>query len=133
MLYILKPLSGIAGAIIFCVNSLAMSFIIFPLALIDIPIGMYESSPAVGPIINPVALVERIVLPNLFSFAISHAISKLSDIPNSITHIDRSLWYKMCFIILVKIKWSQSTSNFFGSVIIEILGLQVVVIIGVEN
>ena len=133
MLYILKPLSSIAGTIIFCVNSLAMSLIIFPLALVDIPIGMDESSPTVGPIIDPVALVERIVLPNLLSLAISHAVSKLPDIPNSITHIDGSLWDKMCFVILVKIKWSQSTCNFLGSVIIEILGLQVVVVVGVEN
>jgi len=91
MLNILQPLTGITGPVVFGIDSLPMSFIILPLPLVDISIGMDKSASSVGPVINPVTLIERVVLPDLLALAIPHAVPELPDVPDSIPHIDRSL------------------------------------------
>ena len=97
-----------------------MSFIIFPLTLVYITVGMNEPTSTIGPVVKPVSFVQWIIFPYLFSFSIPHATTKLANVSNSVAHIDGPLWYELCLGIIVKLKGSQSDGNLFGAVIVEI-------------
>ena len=62
----------------------------------------------------------------------SESITKLSDIPDSTAHIDGSLWDKLRVSILIKLEGSKFDGNLLCFIIVEIFGLQIVVIIGVQ-
>ena len=94
---------------------------------------MNESPSPVSPVVDPVALIERIVFPDLLSPAVPHAITKLSDVPDSVAHVGGPLGDKVLSFFLIKLEWSEFGGDFFGFVVVEVFGLEVVVDGSVEN
>jgi hypothetical protein len=101
MLNILEPLASIARAIVFGIDSLSVRLVVFPLPLVDVSIGVDEPASTIGPILLPVSLVKREVVPYLLAPAIAHTITELPDVPDSIAHVDGPLTYKLCLVVFI--------------------------------
>lgn len=110
-----------------------MSFVIFPLALIHVSIGVDEPAAAVSPVIEPVSFVEGVIGPNLLSLTVAHAIAKLPDIPGSVFHGDWTLRDERGQVFVVGLEGSQSERDLAGDLIVEVFWLQTVVFLGVED
>ena len=63
------------------VLTVTVSLIVFPVAIVDVSVGMDESSTAVGFVMFPVSLIDAAVRPNLISSSVSHL---SSNVPHSI-------------------------------------------------
>ena len=62
------------------VDSLSVSFIIHPVALIDISIDMSELSESMGSIVFPISFIAGSVGPDLLSVAVSEATDPLTSV-----------------------------------------------------
>jgi hypothetical protein len=100
-----------------------VSFIVPPLALINISIGMNESASAVSPVVKPVSFIEGIIWPNLFALTVAHAITKLPDIPGSIFHRDWAFSDERGQVFIVGLEWSESERDLAGDLIVEVFRL----------
>ena len=110
-----------------------MGLVVFPFALIDISIGMDEPASTVGPVVEPVTFIQREIFPDLFSFSVPHAATKLANVPNSTAHIDRPLRNELRLVIIVKLERPQPIGNLLSAIIVKVLRLQIVVIVHVQN
>lgn len=84
---------------------------------------MDESSPSIGPIVEPIALIESVVFPDLFSPAVAHAVAELSDVPDSVSHVDWSLGDKVVVFFLIKLEGSEAGGDGSGLFVVEVFGL----------
>lgn len=123
----------VAGPVSSRVNSKAVRLVVLPLALVDVSVGVDEASSAVGLVVDPKALVERVVLPYLFSLAVAHAVAELADIPGPVLHLDGSFGDMRRQVVIVALEWSELDCYFPGGVVIEVLGLQAVVLLRVQH
>ena len=48
-----------------------MRLVVFPLALVDVAVGMYQAAEAIGLVVLPEALIERAICPDLPTSAIA--------------------------------------------------------------
>ena len=81
-----------------------MGFIVLPISLVDVTVGVDEPSPSIGLVIDPIAFVEGEILPYLFASSISHAILKLADVDGVVFEFDGSLGNVLSFFIIIIFK-----------------------------
>jgi len=65
-----------------------MGFVVQPLALVDVAVGVLELALPVRLVKSPLALVARTVRPNLMSEAVSHIVQPLSSVDSSVLQLD---------------------------------------------
>lgn len=94
LLNVLIPFTSIVGSIDLGIDTPTMRFIVFPLSLVHISIGVNESSSAVCPVVDPISFIESIVFPDLLALTITSAVIELSDVSGSILHCDWPFRYK---------------------------------------
>ena len=66
------------------INTVPVSFIVFPLAFIDVTISMPELSAAVSLVLAPFTLILSVIGPNLDTWSVSHIILKVAFINSSV-------------------------------------------------
>jgi hypothetical protein len=72
------------------VGAFALSFVVYPLAFVDVTVRMDETSLAVALVVLPVAHIFAAVCPDLGSFALSEAIAgPLAVVNSSIVKLER--------------------------------------------
>ena len=134
MLDIFKPLAVIHRPICPGVDTFSVRLIVLPLSLIHVSVGVDQSSPSIGTVIFPVSLVDRVVIVYLLTPSIPHPIAKLTNVPRSTIHRHWSLGYQhrgvrleLELVLLVELERTQLLRNLLCSLIVEVLGLEVVV------
>jgi hypothetical protein len=110
-----------------------MRLIVLPLAFIHVSICVDESASSVSPVIYPVTFIKRVVFPDLFSPTVPHAVTKLTNISNTIVKIAGSLRYKCGLCFLIVFEGTQPYGNFFSFIVVKVLRLQIVVIVSVQD
>jgi hypothetical protein len=108
---------------LFGVHSFSMGLVVLPVSFVDICVGVDESSPSIGPVVEPIALVEGVVFPDLFAPAVAHAVAELSDVPDSVAHVDRSLGDKVVVFFLIKLEGPETGSDGLGLFVVEVFWL----------
>ena len=78
MLFVVLPLTDILCAIRVCIGAFAVSFIVQPIPLIDISIGMVQLSVTICFSELPLAFIKRAVRPPLFPHSISETVKPFS-------------------------------------------------------
>ena len=83
MLFIITPRSYVLGAVGMSIGTITVSFVVDPLALVDIAICVVELTLPIGLPISPLAVVTRAVQPFLFSMAVAHSIKPFTFVDSA--------------------------------------------------
>lgn len=110
-----------------------MGLVVFPLAFVDVPVGVDEPASAVGPIFEPVTLVQGEVFPDLFSASVAHSVAELANVPDAVSHVDRSLGDEILMLFVIEFERSQASCDLSSFVVVKVVGLEVVVNLGIED
>ena len=119
MLLVVLPVAAVLGAIGVGVLAEAVSLVVLPEAIINIPVSMYEPTASVGFIVFPVAFVDASVRPNLITLTMSHIclhipLSLIECIVSKRLDFLSNLANPIVLLILIGliIKWRQLLSDF---------------------
>lgn len=115
------------------VDSLPMGLVVLPLAFVDVPIGVDESTPTVGLVLHPVALVQGIVFPNLLSPTVPHSIFELANIGCLVFEPDGALGDVLAGGVIAVFEWAHAHGHFPRGLVIEVGGLEVIALRGFQD
>ena len=104
---------------------MAVEFTVFEVALIDVSSGTDHSSSTVGLVVDPESLIEGVVFPDLLSFAVTHSIAKLANVPHSLLHADGPLGDERRQLVIAIFEWSDSLGDLPGNTVVEVGRLKV--------
>lgn len=66
MLFIFEPVTFVPGSIRMLVSTLSVRFVVLPLPVVNISIGMDQSPAAIGLFSSPVSFIHRAIYPHLY-------------------------------------------------------------------
>ena len=100
MLKIILPESFILGAVDMLIDSTTISFVICPVAIINISVNMDESTFAVSSVLSPFSSIFSTVGPGLFSKSITESTFPLTSIDSTSFELVRwSLFTRLVGIV----------------------------------
>ena len=73
------------------VDANTMSFVIDPMAIVDVSISVYKSSPTIGFVVSPPAFVHAAIRPDLSSFALTNFICAVDPLRSDIMNLPFTL------------------------------------------
>lgn len=105
-----------------------MRLIVFPFPDVDVSIRVNQPAETIGLIIDPITLIQGIVLPYLLPTTISHRILKFTDVPSPIFQFHRPLGDKTAFIVIIELERTEFDCCFLRFRIVEVRRFQVIII-----
>lgn len=121
VLSVFLPIADVLGSVSMLIGASSLGFIVIPFALVDIAVGMNQSSLTVRLIIFPVSCVLGAIFPNLDSFALAVAVRRpLAVVHSPIVHLVWTLvdeLFRPVAILLVENKLAELGFGGLGDLI----------------